>query len=152
MDELVPEERGIYRIHARNFFIGAYTTALDPMAKGGMMLYGFIGIRQKFDAIFLSTELGLPLEKIGAIEDDRIMLWERYPGRICRFCGGTVTYHKALRNDWGLTAAPDGTVGIALTTPWLHDEPTSCSEAEATSRPTYAPLFDLLDEFEHPDS
>lgn len=133
MSELVvPERRGIYEVQARSFTIGAYTLHVEPSIRSGSLknpvitMYAFIGIREKFEARYLSTEMAVPIRKVGTIKDDRIKLLERYPGTMCEFCGERVTH---------------------LDGRWTHVQP-GFHEPSPVSRSTYYPLFNLLDAFE----
>ena len=123
---LEPKERHIYEVHSRNLLVGVFDPDVATIERGGVTLYGFIGIRTKFTSRYLFTEHGHALRELGRIEDDRIQLWERYPGTMCEFCGEAVSRIHGQ---------------------WTHVQPGS-HEPGPMSRPTYYPLFHLLEDFE----
>lgn len=152
MDDFIPASelrpRGIYEIRARNFFAGAW----NPGAHNG--LGGFIGIREKFGDRYLFTEflydsdagvLGTAqaVRLLGELSDERIRLWEHYPGTICQYCGRPCEYRKELRGEW------DPETKEFTSWPWLHTEEVGdCpGDVQAAGRGTYWPLFRELEPY-----
>lgn len=123
------QDRGVYRIHARNFTVGAFSAATS----------GFIGIRQKFESVYLFTEYhhefsesfgtARPFELIEFIEDPHIHMWERYPQTKCMFCG-----ERLIRSNeaWEHVYPPDV-------------ERLKCSVAFAMHGGNYYPLMRKLE-------
>lgn len=140
LDECV--DRDIYEIRARNFTIGVFSAESK----------GFIGIREKLGDRYLFTEYhydyssttgtALPLRMIGTVQDERIRLWERYPGSMCVFCGEQVEYRKELKSGY------DRSIGGFPTWPWVHVDAKAergCGRPDPITRGTYHPLFSLLE-------
>jgi len=127
MDAL--EEGGIYRITARNFFVGAWNGT-----------NGFIGIRQKFSDRYLFTEYhhdysphvgtARPWEKVGQVPEG-VELIERTPTE-CSDCGRPAHFE---RDDPG---SPRGH--------WFHADGSPVCEGGAVTL-TYQPLFDVLEPY-----
>lgn len=138
------QPRHLYRLHSRNLRYGAF----NPDTRG------FIGIRTKFSNRYLFTEYhydtgapfgtARPIEDLGEIADERIRLWERYPGTFCTYCGRDVHYDESLRG-----AHTPGSDDPA-TWPWKHDEDVDdCpGRVNASARSTYTPLFRILEDLD----
>ena len=121
MEEM--ERGGIYRIIARNFFVGVW----DGES-------GFIGIREKFGDRYLFTEYhrdysdrigtARPVEKVGQVPEG-VQLVERLPP-ICPACSREVDFLYPARL-------------------WVHtDDGSSMHTDRPTTFGTYLPLFDVL--------
>jgi hypothetical protein len=137
-------DRHVYYIKSRNLNCGVFREATG----------GFIGIREKFDSLYLfeeyhwetSNTFGTvqPLIDIGVLPEG-IELLETVDGG-CTGCGNPITYDndvKARMTAAGLTLTDD-----AYEWPWKHDNPEdeiACAEENpGGSRRRYQPLFDYL--------
>jgi len=90
----------VYRLHSRNLSFGVYAPKGDSD--------GFIGIRLKFTSRYLFTEYHhdtggafgtvLPLEDLGPLKDERILLQEYLPS-MCRYCGERAEQFQVENDD-----------------------------------------------------
>lgn len=117
-------DRGVYRLRARNFSLGAFNAATK----------GFVGIRFKFDSEYLFEEYhydtGAPFGTVTPIEfvcllPENVEAREYYPTE-CKNCGA-LAY-------WDADATPPA---------WAEKTDTPCGNTEPLTR-TYTPLQDFL--------
>lgn len=148
MNDFIPMDacldRGVYEIRARNFSVGVFSAEKR----------GFIGIRQKFDSRYLFTEYhhdespvvgtARPVRLLGMVDDQRIKLWESYPGPICMYCGEPAEYREELKGVY------DPALKDFTSWPWVHaqENPDCTGRVEAMGRGTYRPLYSLLEDYE----
>lgn len=130
------QSRDFYTLHSRNLSFGVFNADTQ----------GFIGIREKFGERYLFTEYhhdtgppygtARPLECEGELDsyDDRIRLWERYPGSICFYCGIPVEWQWQNSNDPSLRRS------------WWHETAIDCNDLTPMSMGVYLPLFNALEE------
>lgn len=141
MDECL--DRGIYEIRARNFSVGVFSAARK----------GFIGIREKLGARYLFTEYhydespvvgtAQPIRLLGMVGDERIRLWERYPGSFCEFCGEPVEYRAELKGEY------DPATKSFTSWPWVHvdEAQDDCvGNVHAMAGSAYQPLLSILED------